>query len=78
MCISPADSLMCKIFDSYLVLGVTFCQTTEHAFEYFTRLIFESIFYHNNHHARDISTAKKLRDIWTGTVFCCDMLMATK
>ncbi len=62
--ISPADSLMCKNFDSYLVLGVTFCQATEHACEYLTRLIFESVFYHNNHHGHDISTAKKLRVIF--------------
>jgi hypothetical protein len=67
--ILPADSLMRKNFNSYLVLGVTFCQATEHACGYLTRLIFESIFYHNNHHARDISTAKKLRVIFGQVLF---------
>jgi hypothetical protein len=73
---------MCKNFDSYLVLGVTFCQATEHACVYLTQLIFESVYFTiiiNNHYARDIQQQKKLRVLFGQvTVFRCDILMATK
>ncbi len=39
--ILTADYLMCKIFNSYTVLGVIFCQATKHACVYLTRLNFE-------------------------------------
>ncbi len=72
---------MCRYFYSYLVLGVRFCQATKHACVYLTRLIFENIlFYHNNPHARGISTAEKLRVIFgqVSTVFRYDTSMATR
>jgi hypothetical protein len=42
MCVeTTADYLMCKYFDSYTVLGEIFCQATEYACVYLTRLNFE-------------------------------------
>ncbi len=43
--ILPADYLMCKYFDSYLVLGVIFCQATEHVCVFLTWWILESVYF---------------------------------
>ncbi len=79
VCISPADYLMCKYFYSFLVLDVRFCQDTTHACVYLTRLIFVSIFYHDNPYVCGISTAEKLCVIF-GQVYCFhyDTSVATK
>jgi hypothetical protein len=45
MCIFRQLIISCKKFYSYLVLGVRFCQATKHACVYFTRLIFESVYF---------------------------------